>query len=93
MNEFHYLITQKNSQTLIYGTSKVDDVVSFLYVCDLYSRSNLCFWSHSSFIDLTNFSNGSSGIYMLIIGILTTSSFFYYYMQQGATRKNFFLAR
>lgn len=46
---------------------------------------------HSSFIDLTNFSNGSSGIYMLIIGILTTSSFFYYYMQQGATRKNFFL--
>ncbi len=44
---------------------------------------------HSSFIDLTNFSNGSSGIYMLIIGILTTSSFFYYYMQQGATRKFF----
>ncbi|GGP13144.1 hypothetical protein [Oceanobacillus neutriphilus] len=46
---------------------------------------------HSSFIDLTNFSNGSSGIYMLVIGILTTSSFFYYYMQQGAARKNFFL--
>lgn len=45
---------------------------------------------HSSFIDLANFSNGSSAIYMLVIGILTTSTFFYYYMQQGAARKNFF---
>ncbi|WP_080875604.1 hypothetical protein [Oceanobacillus timonensis] len=45
---------------------------------------------HSSFIDLANFSNGSSSIYMLVLGILTTSSFFYYYMLQGATRKNFF---
>jgi len=45
---------------------------------------------HSSFIDLVNFSNGSSTIYMLVLGILTTSSFFYYYMQQGATRKNFY---
>ncbi|WP_368901520.1 hypothetical protein [Oceanobacillus oncorhynchi] len=46
---------------------------------------------HSSFIDLVNFSNGSSSIYMFVLGILTTSSFFYYYMQQGITRKNFFL--
>lgn len=44
------------------------------------------------FTDFSMFSNGSSSIFMLIIGILSTYSFFDYFAKQGITRRNFFKA-
>ncbi|MFD1065062.1 hypothetical protein [Oceanobacillus locisalsi] len=63
--------------------------LSFMFVIYIVVVS-LASGPHSSFVDLANFTNGSSSIYMFVLGILTTSSFFYYYMLQGVTRKNFF---
>ena len=44
------------------------------------------------FVDFSMFSNGSSSIFMLVIGILSTYSFFDYFAKRGITRRNFFKA-
>ena len=46
--------------------------------------------SVASFINVVHFSNGSTSIFVLVLGILTTSTFFRYYIHSGATRKNFY---
>ncbi len=44
------------------------------------------------FVDFSLFSNGSSSVFMLVIGILATYSFFDYFAKRGITRRDFFKA-
>ncbi|WP_152656001.1 hypothetical protein [Oceanobacillus sp. CFH 90083] len=86
------ILTPKKITRLLFGEQVKWTMwfLSFMFVIYIVVVS-LVSGPHSSFVDLASFSNGSSAIYMLVIGILTTTVFFPYYMQQGATRKNFFL--